>query len=125
MAKETSPLHSKFHGAPLDGFEDSVVEDRGWLTHGQQIERMMAAGTLNRGWEKAHFKEAADVPDDFVPANYSPTELEIQDEARLILSGLTRAEARKVLDTGEDPRETETEDPEAPPEASKDTPPAE
>lgn len=92
-------------------FEESVVETAGYMTAQQQVQRLLAAGKLSDAWRKAHFPPDTDIPDDFVPPDYAPTELEILDEARMVVAGKTRAQARKEISE----REKETvEAPEAP-----------
>lgn len=117
MAKVKSSLASKHHGGMQNNFGESKVEDRAWLSNKAQIDRLMAAGLMQQHWETAHFAEIAEVPDDYVPPNYAPTELEILAEARAILAGKTAAEARKaVAEAAVTP--PSVEEPAAPEEAS-------
>lgn len=103
-----------FYQDPADGyykegpFEDSVVETAGYMSARQQIERLIAAGTINAAWKKAHFPPETDVPEDFVPPDYAPSELDIIDEARAVIAGKTRAQARK--DAYEKAKLEETQD---------------
>ena len=92
-------------------FEESVVETAGYMSAQQQVERLLAAGTVHAAWKKAHFPPDTDVPDDFVPPDYAPTELEVIDEARLVVAGKTRAQARREIAEREKER---MEAPEAP-----------
>ena len=82
-----------------DNWGESETITVGAMTMKQQIQRIEAASMLHQEWKNAHFPGDAEVPDDFIPPGYNPTEMEIRDEQKRILDGKATSpgEARKQV----------------------------
>lgn len=74
--------------------EPSKTNRAGAMTKKQQIQRLMAQGKINRAWRNGMFPGDGDIPDDFVPPDYSPDEMAVLDEQRAIVAGKNAGEAR-------------------------------
>lgn len=78
-------------------FGETSTRTAGVMTMRQQIDRLRAAQIVQGAWKRKHFPADAQIPDDFWPPGYGMDEADALDAAKLVLRGISKGQARKMV----------------------------